>query len=357
MRGSIRFVPSPAASHLPVANHLAALHPDWVRSYAGSQWFDPGEPGVRTHALSVIRDVVRRYDVDGVHIDDYFYPYPKGSAEFPDDVTFERYGDGKDRQEWRRGNTNAFVSAFYQAVKFDKPSVKVGISPFGIWRPGHPAGVRGLDSYEAIAADSRLWLHEGWCDYLTPQLYWRIDSPRHGFASLLEWWQGENLSQRCIWPGMSTAQFGASPRRKTHSGEIVKQIELARAESDAASGHVHWSIGSLRRDRGGIVSRLKKAAYKEKALVPATPWLGSETPPVPFVSFDGDVLRVEPSGNARWFVFQALRDGKWETSHVVTCDCQSFKLPAGADAVAVRSQSPSGVLSPAVVVSRSSLAI
>src|SRR4030095_16538492 len=157
-----------------------------------------------TYALSVVRDVVRRYDIDGVHIDDYFYPYPVGAKEFPDDATFKRYGNGKDRNEWRRGNTNAFVSALYQAVKMDKPSVKVGISPFGIWRPGYPAGVKGLDSYDQIAADSRLWLREGWCDYMAPQLYWRIDSRQQSFASLLHWWQNENVSQRCIWPGMAT---------------------------------------------------------------------------------------------------------------------------------------------------------
>ncbi|MGI8602045.1 MAG: glycoside hydrolase family 10 protein [Verrucomicrobiales bacterium] len=341
-----------AKDHPPTGQHLAALHPEWVRNYGGTRWFDPGEPGVRTHALSVVRDVVRRYDIDGVHIDDYFYPYPSGAKEFPDEATHKRYGGGKERNEWRRGNTNAFVSALYQAVKMDKPSVKVGISPFGIWRPGYPAGVKGLDSFEQIAADSRHWLRQGWCDYMTPQLYWRIDSPQQSFASLLRWWQSENVSDRCLWPGMATARIGSREDRKRSAGEIVKQIELSRGGT-GGNGHVHWSISSLSKDRGGIVSQLKNGKYARKAVVPATPWLGRHAPLPPTVTRNGAQFQVQPSADSRWLVVQARRAGRWETATVSKANSGPLSMPVGADAVAVRSQSASGVLSPAVVIAGS----
>jgi len=141
----------------PAANHLAARHPEWTRAFAGGLWFDPGEPGVRDHTIRVISDVARRYAVDGIHIDDYFYPYPPAGADgmgtsgFPDGSTYAKYGRGMNRAAWRRANVDAFVSGLYRSVKSIRPSAKVGISPFGIWRPGVPASIKGkLDSYEYL---------------------------------------------------------------------------------------------------------------------------------------------------------------------------------------------------------------
>ena len=167
-------------THGTVAStHISKTQPAVVKSYAGYQWMDPAEPKATAHSLAVILDVVRRYAVDGVHIDDYFYPYPvKGDKgkwkDFPDGASWKKYKGKLTRGDWRRDHINRFVQRMYAEVKKIRPTVKVGISPFGIWRPGHPQQIKGLDAYEALYADARKWLNEGWLDYCAPQLYWRI---------------------------------------------------------------------------------------------------------------------------------------------------------------------------------------
>src|SRR6516164_9674046 len=171
----------------------------WVSHYGKSLWLDPGEKGVAQYSLRVILDVVRRYDVDGVHLDDYFYPY-KGQdpatkdLEFPDESSWRQYGAGKGltRDDWRRENVDAFVHELYESIKAVKPWVKFGISPFGIWRPGNPPQIKGLDAFEVLHADSRKWLAEGWVDYLAPQLYWAVSPPETSFPGLLNWWAQQN---------------------------------------------------------------------------------------------------------------------------------------------------------------------
>jgi uncharacterized lipoprotein YddW (UPF0748 family) len=148
-----------ADDRLP-ANHVAKKHPEWVRRFGHQLWIDPGEPKARQYVIDVITDIARRYDVDGIHLDDYFYPYPlkAGAASFPDDATWDRYGktSGLSRADWRRENINDFVRSMYRAVKAVKPHARVGISPFGIWRPGVPPTTKaGLDAYAQLFADSR----------------------------------------------------------------------------------------------------------------------------------------------------------------------------------------------------------
>src|SRR5690606_30608774 len=152
-------------------------------------WMDPGLAAVQDQAVRVVLDVVRRYDVDGVHIDDYFYPYQERDRRgklipFPDDASYARYrraGGRLARDDWRRENVDQFVERLYDEVKETKPWVKVGISPFGIWRPGHPAGVQGLDAYGTLYADARRWVREGWLDYVSPQLYWPLGRPQQDY--------------------------------------------------------------------------------------------------------------------------------------------------------------------------------
>ena len=341
----------------PAGSHAAARHPEWVRSHGGSRWFDPGEPAVRAHALAVIADVVRRYDIDGVHIDDYFYPYPPnnvsglGASPFPDDGTFRRYGGGGDRAEWRRGNINEFVGSLYSTVKSVRRSVKVGISPFGIWQPGVPPGIEArLDAFNHLAADSRLWLRRGWCDYFSPQLYWRIDPPAQSFASLLRWWRSENASHRNVWPGIATDRVGAGGDGRS-AEEMIRQIELARASHNGAGGHVHWSIKALRRDRGGVASLARRSCYTEKALVPAAPWLGDATPPVPVVTRSGNALRLEPSAQARWWVMQIRRQDRWSVEIVAPATAKTLTVPPGVERIALRAQASTGALSTPVLIS------
>lgn len=226
-----------------------------LRSYPYGRfvWMDPGDPDVQRRALDVITDVARRYDVDGVHLDDYFYPYPEKDLEFPDDATYRMYGGGLSRDDWRRENINRFVRDLYTSVKSVKPNVEVGISPFGIWRPGHPRQIRGLDAYEKIYADSRLWLRRGWVDYLAPQLYWPIDKREQSFPVLLRWWTGQDRMGKGIVAGIGLHRVGRVPPE-----EFARQIKLIR-DNDRAVGFILFSMKTLMNNREGVNDVLKRA--------------------------------------------------------------------------------------------------
>ena len=210
---------------------------------------------------------MRRYAVDGIHLDDYFYPYPlkSGQATFPDDSSWNRYGrkSGMSRADWRRENINDFVRSMYRAVKAARSKVRVGISPFGIWRPGVPATTKaGLDAYGQLFADSRKWVAQGWVDYLAPQLYWSIRPAEQSFPVLLDWWRAQSHGIP-IWPGLATERIGS----KRPAREIIEQIELTR-RGTSSPGQIHWSMKALMRNQGGIDNLLKAGPYAEKAELP-----------------------------------------------------------------------------------------
>jgi uncharacterized lipoprotein YddW (UPF0748 family) len=269
-------------SKSPVAwNHISRTHPELVRRYGGDLWLDPGEPVVRDYVLRVVMDVVKRYDVDGVQFDDYFYPYPeKDSAgrlmDFPDYATWEKYGlpNGYERNDWRRHNINQFVQTAYQNIKAAKPWVKFGVSPFGIWRPGFPKQIKGLDAYANLYADTRLWLVEGWLDYFSPQLYWPVDAPQQSFPALLNWWSGQNVKGRNLWPGLDAAAVG----EKFSAGEIARQIEITRDQA-GASGEIFYHLRNL--TGNSAINDIIRNEYPQAALVPPSPWLDSFPPDKP----------------------------------------------------------------------------
>jgi uncharacterized lipoprotein YddW (UPF0748 family) len=283
----------PRADKTPAAkNYVANTRPELVRAAGDFLMLDPSDPRSRGYSLGVIMDVVHRYDIDGVHMDDYFYPYPVAGgyqpADFPDDALWERYrkGGGKlSRGDWRRDNINTFVRLVYASIKKEKPWVKFGISPFGIWRPGHPAGVKAtLDSYTDLFADSQAWLANGWVDYLSPQLYWPTDEKDRSFAALLQWWSGQNTWHRHLWPGMHTDEW---PGFKVNPAlESAKEIELTRRQP-GATGDVLWRAGFVMRNAG--VAEALARSFATPALVPASPWLGSLPAGRPVVS-------VRPAG-------------------------------------------------------------
>lgn len=270
LTGTIGKAPEPAWD--PLAFAVAESHARgielhaWFNPYRGNTtttlrsyrygrfvWMDPGDPDVQRRALDVIADVVRRYDVDGIHLDDYFYPYPETGVEFPDDETYRLYGAGMSRDDWRRENINHFVRDMYASIKAIKPNVEVGISPFGIWRPGHPRQIKGLDAYERIYADSRLWLRRGWVDYLAPQLYWPIDKREQSFPALLNWWTRQDLLGRGIVAGMSINRVGRVPAE-----EFARQIRLVR-DDDRAVGFILFSAKTLMTNREGVNEVLARA--------------------------------------------------------------------------------------------------
>lgn len=316
------------------ATHVARVRPDLVRSYDGQLWLDPGSAEARAMSMEVILDVVRRYDIDGVHFDDYFYPYPAKGEAFADGALFDSYragGGGLSLGDWRRDNINTFVREVYGRVHEVKPHVRVGISPFGIWRPGFPAGVKGLDAYEALYADSVRWLAAGWVDYLAPQLYWKIDSPQP-YAALLDWWVSCSMrsQRRPILVGNFTSRLSAKPDdpKSWSAAEILNQITLTRERrGSGAMGNIHFSAAALVQNRRGIADALAQGPYAEAALPPEMPWIARGARPstarvdVPAESDESVVVRWESAGGGadagfrRWVVW--TRYGERWTMRVV----------------------------------------
>ncbi|WP_269531483.1 glycoside hydrolase family 10 protein [Chitinimonas sp. BJYL2] len=318
---------SPAA-----ATHISKTHPQLVKSYGDYLWMDPGEAAAEQRALDVITDVVRRYDLDGVHIDDYFYPYPVNAANgsevpFPDEPSWQRYvaGGGKlARDDWRRDNVNRLIEHLYRAVHAVKPWVKVGVSPFGLGKPDRRApGLVGFSQYDKLYADAELWLREGWLDYLAPQLYWAIDPPQQAFPVLLAGWDKENVKRRHLWPGLYTSALTGS-NRSWPAEEILRQIELSRAQP-GASGQIHFSMIALLQDRKGIRSQLQQGLYAEAALVPASPWLDATAPLAPWLTPVCEAgqarasalqVRAAPGKPAVRFAIWRMQDHVWRFDSV-----------------------------------------
>ena len=246
---------------------------DVVRLSNGTYWMDPSSENTQNHVSDVVKDLVKRYDLDGIHFDDYFYPYREynGGRDFPDSKSWNSYvktGGLLARADWRRANVNKFVKRIYDEIKIEKNDVKFGISPFGIWKPGFPADVAGSSQYDELYADAKLWLNEGWIDYFSPQLYWPINAPKQNFNSLLNWWSSENTQNRHLWPGLNTVEVKAADRPE----EIVNQINSIRTVLPTSKGEIHYSIAGLTKNPE-MTSALKSMPYREKALVPETPWL------------------------------------------------------------------------------------
>ncbi|MGC6457935.1 MAG: glycoside hydrolase family 10 protein [Akkermansiaceae bacterium] len=259
------------------ASHVVQTNPSVIRNFKTYKWMDPSSLFTQKRALSVIMDVVSRYDVDGVHIDDYFYPYPNVDKQGRATPVFP---DGKSPSQ-RRKASDRFVESMYRQVKAKKPWVRVGISPFGIWRPGVPAGTTAsIDAYHHLAADSRKWLSKGWCDYLSPQLYWRIEGPQ-SFTRLLSWWRSQG--SRPVWPGIAASRINSSEDPGRPASEILNQVSLTRRVGKNYVGHVFWSMKSLMQNRGGVNEGLMKNFYQEPALVPPMKWLSKKLPATPAV--------------------------------------------------------------------------
>jgi len=311
-----------AAKSAVSSNHVSKRHPGLVIKYGKYLWLDPGQKAAQDYSMSVIEDIVRRYDIDGLHMDDYFYPYAEKDAAkknipFPDEASWGKYqasGGKLLRGDWRRHGVNTFIERAHKKVKTLKPWVKFGVSPFGIWKPGYPAttSLKSGNMYEEIYCDSLKWWTNGWVDYLAPQLYWAIEPPDQSYTALMKWWADHNTTGRNLWPGMNTANSGG----KWKSDEVVNQIKATRA-LPGASGHVHWSMKNVMNNGGGVADGLK-TLYKEPALVPASPWLSHAVPATPVIAMNPTTNGIkalwQPRGSAVWlWVFQQQIGSEWKT--------------------------------------------
>lgn len=309
----------PSTKSPPATNHVTRIHPELIRHYADQVWLDPGEPAAQTQTLAVVLDVVKRYDVDGIVFDDYFYPYPVKNwsgheLDFPDDASWQKYGlkTGLTREDWRRNNVNQLVQKISQEIKAAKPQVQFGISPFGIWRPKNPLQIKGLDAYGKIYADARAWLANGWVDFLAPQLYWAIADRDHSFTALYNWWRAQNPKGRHVFAALNDAAVG----EKFPAGEIARQIQAVRTQT-SVGGEIHYHLRSF--VENPALAAAVRAQYAQPALVPTTPWIAATPLLKPKLTVDTGKssahVRWENSGGeaAREWLFQSRVNGIWTT--------------------------------------------
>ncbi|HEY9227588.1 MAG TPA: family 10 glycosylhydrolase [Gemmatimonadaceae bacterium] len=321
--------------------------------YGTQLWFDPGQPDVQDHSMEVVADIVRRYDIDAIHADDYFYPYQENDAQgraidFPDSASYAKFGGDLSRADWRRANIDRFVERMYREVHAIKPTVKVGLSPFGIWRPGFPPGITGLDAFASIYADSRKWLQQGWVDYLAPQLYWSIASAGQSYPALLDWWIAQISAQlpRYVWPGLAAYRVSDGTASAFSANEIADQIRLTRTRP-LGTGHILYNTTSTLKRASGPVVNSVAPLYLNRAIVPAMPWLDVLPPSAPTITVSGRTVQVSPGPGeaARWWVVRWRTSSGW-TTRVVFGDQRSITLDTSPERVLVNAVDRAGNLSP-----------
>ena len=344
-RASHPLARSPAA-----LNHITRTHPELIRHYGKQTVLDPGEPAVQARVIAVVQDVVKRYDVDGIVFDDYFYPYREKNwagreLDFPDDASWKKFGaaSGFNREDWRRENVNHFIRQVSQAIKSAKPWVQFGISPFGIWRPQNPAQIKGMDAYAKIYADSRKWLANGWVDYFAPQLYWPVAPREQSFPALFDWWRAQNSKGRHLWPALADSSVGD----KFSTKEIPHQVQITRGKSDP--GAIHFHLRSVL-DNPALAAAVR-AQYSQPVLIPATPWLDSTPPEKPKLTVNAAKnslnVRWENAGTepARWWLFQSRTNAVWTTEIFPANQTSRVLENSSPDAISIRAVDRLGNLS------------
>ena len=277
------------------ASHISRTEEDHLVRWGATLWLDPGARSVQQRVVDVVADVLSRYDVDGIHLDDYFYPYPRGRTPFPDDRTFDAYRQGGgplSRSDWRRSNVDSLVERIWSLVRAECPTCRMGISPFGIYRPGHPPGVRGMDQVTALYADPLAWHREGWMDYLAPQLYWPTTQPGQPYGRLLDYWDAQVGLSRPLVVGLDATRAG---ERDFPLSEYRTQVRLAR-EAPNTHGQIWFRAAPIVNDKAGL-GRLLSELYAEPALPLAS---RNGAPPAP--------PTVEPAQGGVWLSHPAQDD-------------------------------------------------
>ncbi|GIF03357.1 glycoside hydrolase family 10 protein [Actinoplanes siamensis] len=279
-------------------NHPLRLHPEWRIAYpkgrTGRFYFDPGIPEARRFVEDSMLEAVRRYDVDGVHFDDFFYPYPEQDEDFPDAASYQRYGAGRSKADWRRDNVNTLVREMHERLQQLKPWVRFGISPFGIWRnratDAKGSASSGLESYDAIYADTRTWVRSGWLDYIAPQLYWTIGFDKADYTTMLKWWAALTEGTKVqLYIGMADYRVG---EKNDWSKPAMLDREMTLNRKYGVQGEIHYSASQVRDDKLGAVTRYREAHYAAPALPPGPARLGAAAPATPQLT----AARRDPSG-------------------------------------------------------------
>lgn len=263
-------------------SHVYNIHPEWFVTYGDQLYFDPALPESRRHICMVVSDIVSRYDVDAIHMDDYFYPYPIKGKDFPDDASFARFGGGfSNKADWRRSNVNVLIKKLHETIREIKPWVKFGVSPFGIYRneSSDPLGskTKGLQNYDDLYADVLLWAREGWIDYNIPQIYWHIGHPVADYETLVKWW-ARNTENRPLFIGqsvMNTVQ-NADPKNPSIN-QLPRKMALQRAYQ-SIGGSCQWPASAVVENAGKYRDALIAEYHKYPALPPVFDFMDNEAP-------------------------------------------------------------------------------
>jgi uncharacterized lipoprotein YddW (UPF0748 family) len=330
-----------SSSTTAVAPHMSVVWPEHAHVYGAALWMDPASTEVRQRAVDVTVDLATRYAIDGVHFDDYFYPYPDGTP-FPDDATWAAYQGGGgtlSREDWRRDNVNALIRDVHDALTGAAPHVRFGIAPFGIYRPGQPPGITGLDQYAELYADPVKWMEEGWVDYLAPQLYWPTTQSGQEYEPLLAWWCDLTWGDRPIFAGNYLSQLGTSTSWTVD--ELALQASISRSYAASGSlGNIWYNIDPLMDDLDGVASTFAAELYSAPALTPVLPAFTGATFAPPAVSLDGTTADVShPSAEEvrAWTVYAADGAG-WRLDRIVPARVAQIALLPGEWAVAAVSR-------------------
>jgi len=270
--------------------HITTLHPDWFITYGKTKYFDPGNKDAQNFVVNVVRDVVKRYDIDAIHFDDYFYPYHITGKEFNDAVSYKKYGNGMSLDDWRRSNVDSIIVHLSKAIKEENKYCKFGISPFGVWRniaddPDGSDTKAGVTNYDDLYADILLWLENKWIDYVVPQLYWEVSQKVVGFKVLTDWWARHSYGRQLyIGQGIYRALEAKSVAWKNKK-ELPDQIQFLR-KYPQIQGSAFFSSSTFNSNPNGWSDSLRNDFYQYPAIIPPMSWIDSVKPETPVILFD-----------------------------------------------------------------------
>jgi uncharacterized lipoprotein YddW (UPF0748 family) len=327
--------------------HIYNQHPEWFISYGDLLFFDPALPDCRNFIATIVKDIITRYDVDAIHMDDYFYPYPVAGKEFADDESFARYGGGfKNKGDWRRSNVDILIKKIHETIQSVKPWVKFGVSPFGIYRnqSSDPLGseTNGLQNYDDLYADVLTWARKGWIDYNIPQIYWQIGHPRADYEVLVKWW-AKNTENRPLFIGQSVVNtISNTDPNNPAINQLYRKMQLERS-FQSIEGSCQWPASAVVENQGGYRDSLVNHYFKYPAIVPVFDFMDNKAPnkvrhAKAVWTEDGYILFwTEPKAkdemdSAKQYVIYRFANGEdidtGDPSHIITITNKTFyKLP------------------------------
>ena len=312
-------------------SHITKIHPEWFLEYGDKKYFNPGLPEVWKHTNRVVRDLVSRYDIDAVHMDDYFYPYRIAGKEFPDQATYINNKRGLNKEDWRRSNCDTIIKQLNATIRSANPSVQFGISPFGVWRnksvdPKGSNTKAGQTNYDDLYADILLWLEKGWIDYVTPQIYWEHGHPLADYDEIINWWDknsyGKNLY---IGHGIYRAVSNAGWKDKN---EIPYQITRVRKLPNT-NGSIYFSSKSFNSNANGWNDSLQQHYYQKPALLPTMPWLVQYQMATPVVEKKSDneyrISNTQKTGVKQYAILKKIEES-YTVETIINAPTQSLNL-------------------------------